>query len=64
MNVLIDPTKCSGYGTCAERCPSVFRMDEFGFAATLNSGLVPDGDESRARSAAEACPENAITVRG
>jgi ferredoxin len=39
-------------------------MDEFGFAATLNGGLVPGGDEARARSAVEACPENAITVRG
>jgi ferredoxin len=62
MKALIDSTKCSGYGACAETCPSVFEIDEFGFAALRTDGTVPAGDEDAARSAAGGCPEQAITV--
>ncbi|WP_214366067.1 ferredoxin [Pseudonocardia sp. H11422] len=62
MKAYVDSTKCSGYGTCADACPSVFSLDEWGYAATLNDGVVPDGDEATARTAAEGCPENAIRI--
>lgn len=62
MKASIDSTKCSGYGACADICPSVFEVDEFGFGALVDGGVVPAGDEAKAREAATACPEGAITV--
>lgn len=63
MKAFIDSTKCSGYGACADTCPSVFEIDEFGFAALIGDGTVPAGDEDKARAAASGCPENAISTR-
>ncbi|MBN9748000.1 ferredoxin [Amycolatopsis sp. A1MSW2902] len=62
MKAFLDSTKCSGYGACAETCPSVFEIDEFGFGAVIGDGTVPAGDEDQARAAAAACPEAAIRV--
>ncbi|NMI00652.1 ferredoxin [Pseudonocardia acidicola] len=62
MKAYVDSTKCSGYGTCADTCPSVFKLDEWGYAAALNDGLVPDGQDELARTAATGCPENAIRI--
>ncbi|WP_037370844.1 ferredoxin [Amycolatopsis orientalis] len=62
MKAFLDSTKCSGYGACAEACPSVFEVDEFGFGAVIGDGTVPAGDEDQARAAVAACPEAAIRV--
>ena len=62
MKAFLDFTKCAGYGACAEACPSVFEVDEFGFGAVVGDGTVPAGDEDRARAAMAACPESAIRV--
>lgn len=72
MKAFINSTKCSGYGACADHCPSVFEIDEFGFGALVSSvlpngeiqrGEVPPGDEDKARAAMADCPENAISLR-
>lgn len=63
MKAFLDSTKCSGYGACADTCPSVFEIDEFGFGTLIGDGTVPAGDEGSAKEAARACPEHAITVR-
>lgn len=63
MKAFIDSTKCSGYGACADHCPSVFEIDEFGFGAIKGAGAVPAGDEEAARAAAADCPEHAITLQ-
>lgn len=60
MKAYVDSTKCSGYGTCAETCPSVFELDEWGYAATLNDGVVPADADDLVRKATAGCPENAI----
>ena len=62
MKAFIDSTKCSGYGACADLCPSVFQIDEFGFGALIGDGAVPAEDEQSAREAERSCPENAITL--
>lgn len=62
MKAFLDSTKCSGYGACAETCPSVFEIDEFGFGAIIGDGAVPPGDEGKARAAEANCPESAIRV--
>lgn len=61
MRVHLDSTKCEGYGTCAERCPSLFQLDEWGYASVIGDGTVKEGDEESALEAVKACPENAIT---
>jgi ferredoxin len=59
-----DATKCSGYGRCAEHLPSLFELDEWGYAALKGDGVVPDGQEEAARRAVADCPERAIAVVG
>jgi ferredoxin len=63
VKAFIDSTKCSGYGACADRCPSVFEIDEFGFGAIKGDGAVPADDEGKARTAQADCPEHAITLQ-
>ncbi|GAB7002580.1 ferredoxin [Nocardioides sp. AN3] len=62
MKATVDATKCEAYGTCAELCPSVFQLDEWGYASLVGDGEVPTGDEARATEAAASCPEHAITL--
>lgn len=63
MKARFDATKCSGYGTCAELCPSLFQLDEFGYASLIGDGSVPAGDEEKAQEAARRCPEKAIVIQ-
>jgi len=63
MKMVIDATKCQGYGACALACPSVVEVDEWGFAHTrTEDGAVPSGDEDAAREAMRGCPEAAIAL--
>ena len=62
MKVLLDPIRCSGYGACADACPSLFAIDEFGFAQLLSGGVVAADDEDAARLAAAGCAEHAIGI--
>ncbi|GAA2357691.1 ferredoxin [Dactylosporangium salmoneum] len=62
MRVVLDATKCEAYGACAEHCPSVFQLDEWGYGSVIGDGTVPSGEEENARAAAAACPEDAIAV--
>jgi ferredoxin len=60
MRIQLDPTKCQGYGACADICPSVLEIDEFGFAALRHDGVVPPSDVVAAAEAVAACPEAAL----
>ncbi|MGN5237247.1 MULTISPECIES: ferredoxin [unclassified Rhodococcus (in: high G+C Gram-positive bacteria)] len=60
MKVAVDATKCDGYGICFDVCPSVFRSDEWGYAAAAGDGTVPERDQDKARRAISLCPEQAI----
>lgn len=62
MKVRFDATKCSGFGACADVYPSVFRIDEFGYAQVIGDGTVSPDDEAAAREAARRCPERAIVI--
>ena len=62
MKAHVDATKCKGYGTCAEHCPSVFQLDEWGYASVVGDGTVGPEDVEAARAAVADCPEHAITV--
>ncbi len=62
MRVQVDENACSGFGVCAETCPSVFEIDDSGFARVrTDGGLVPEADEEAARTAVLHCPERAIS---
>jgi ferredoxin len=61
LHVKVEREKCCGYGICAEICPSVYKLDEQGFAY-LDTELVPADVEEAALEGAEACPEFAIIV--
>lgn len=60
MKATVDATKCEAYGACAEICPSVFQLDEWGYASVVGDGTVASDDEVTAKEAAAACPEKAI----
>lgn len=60
MKARIDAIRCQGYGTCVDRCPELFELDEWGFAAVIGDGDIPEPLEGAARSAQRACPEDAV----
>lgn len=64
VKATVDATKCEAYGACAEHCPSVFELDEWGYASVISDGTVPEGQQKAAQEAADACPEQAITIHG
>jgi ferredoxin len=62
MKLRLDATKCSGYGACADACPTMFKIDEFGYAALQRNGSVPAEEEGRAQLAIRNCAQHAISV--
>jgi ferredoxin len=62
LTVTVDRAKCCGYTLCATVSPEVYTIDDQGFAVVAPG--VPTNLEAQARKGAEACPENAIIVRG
>ena len=62
MRVHVDPAKCQGHNRCYALAPELFDVDDYGNACERNDGVVPDGLEEKARTAAANCPEFAITV--
>lgn len=62
VKMLVDSTQCEAYGTCAEIAPTVFILDDFGYAAVANDGEIPTELESVAREAMESCPVRAIRI--
>ena len=65
MKVLIDDGRCQGHGRCWSIEPQLFEpKDDAGHAAVVGGEDQPDDPELiiRAKRAAEACPERAITV--
>jgi ferredoxin len=58
MNLTLDPTRCQGYGLCAEAFAAV-ELDEFGYATQRQLPLA-DADLDAARAAVAACPNSAL----
>ena len=59
--VIIERSKCCGYGLCAALCPEIYKLDEGGIAY-VDSDLVPEELLVAAREGAAACPAEAIVV--
>lgn len=62
IRIHLDMTRCKGFGTCAELCPTLFRIDEFGYAQRLGDGSVPEAERARATAAMRQCGEAAIRI--
>lgn len=61
LRVVIDRTRCCGYGLCAAICPEVYKLDAEGLVY-VESELVPAHLEESAREGAVACPAEALAV--
>jgi 4-carboxymuconolactone decarboxylase len=57
----VDNEVCAGHGNCTAICPGVFELDADGYATVLVD-KVPADMEAAARTAAEQCPERAISI--
>jgi ferredoxin len=56
--IVLDRSLCSGFASCADSAPGVFRLDESGVAETL----VGTSDEPSVLEAASSCPMGAISI--
>jgi ferredoxin len=54
----IDRDLCSGFASCVDDAPEIFRLDDSGTATVL----VPETDDERVLKAAADCPMSAISV--
>ncbi len=59
--VIVDRSRCCGYGLCAQLCPTVYKLDADGLVY-LDSDIVPEGEEENAVEGCKACPAEAIEV--
>jgi ferredoxin len=63
VRIKLDRTVCDGFGKCAEHAPTVFSLDEWGYASLATSPDVPEDLEPAVRRALLDCPVDAIIER-
>ncbi len=56
--ITIDRSLCSGFGSCVELAPGIFKLDPGGTAAAV----VAETDDPAVLDAADSCPMGAIQV--
>jgi ferredoxin len=61
LRIVVDRSRCCGYGLCAAICPELYKLDEGGLVHVDNE-LVPVGLEESAREGALACPAEALVI--
>ena len=61
MKLLLDSTRCQGYGLCQEPAPEQIDLDEWGYAQ-VRSAEVPHDGEHIAEAAVAACPNSALRL--
>jgi ferredoxin len=59
LKVKVDKNRCTGVGNCVAFAPTVFELDREKKAVVLDPSSV---DYETLRTAAESCPEQAITI--
>lgn len=63
LRVIVERSRCCGYGLCAQLCPDVYKLDENGLVF-VESDLIPAELEEEAREGAAACPAEALILEG
>jgi ferredoxin len=63
VRIKLDRTVCDGFGKCAEHAPTLFSLDEWGYASLAGDAEVPAELVPAARRALLDCPVDAITER-
>jgi len=61
LRVIVDRSRCCGYGLCAQLCPEVYKLDENGLVY-VETEFIPGGLEEEAKEGAAACPAEALVV--
>ena len=61
MRLVLDPTRCQGYGLCHEAAPKLLELDEWGYASSTAAQLDP-ADLASAREAVTRCPNAALRL--
>src|SRR5258708_38499526 len=64
MKIRLDRTVCDGFGICAKHAPGYFSLDDWGYAALIGDGTVPEADRDDVMRALWDCPVHAITEIG
>ena len=58
LRVQIDRSLCSGFGSCVDAAPELFRLGDDGIAVAL----VEESDEAALLDAVRSCPMGAIAL--
>lgn len=61
VRVRVDPIRCTAFGFCAEFCPEMFTLDEWGYAWLHQREAGPEMVETIYETA-RLCPRGAILV--
>jgi ferredoxin len=61
VRIVLDSERCTGHGRCYSLSPELFDSDERGHCVVLHA-VVPEGEETKARTAVDNCPENALSL--
>jgi ferredoxin len=61
FRVVVDRSRCCGYGLCAQLCPDVYKLDENGLVF-VESEAIPVNFEEEAKEGAAACPAEALVI--
>ncbi|MFI9649244.1 ferredoxin [Streptomyces sp. NPDC052040] len=61
MKLLLDSTRCQGYGLCQEPAPEQIDLDEWGYARLRETEVPKDGEDAAAAAVA-ACPNSALRL--
>jgi ferredoxin len=54
--IIVDRSRCSGYGICAQEAPDVFELGDDGLV-NLRTEYVPEGQEEAVQAAVTGCPK-------
>lgn len=61
MRLVVDWTRCTGHGMCAELLPEIIEMDDWGYPIVAD-GPVPPRLDRLATAARAACPALAVRL--
>lgn len=64
MKIHVIADKCQGHNRCYALAPTLFDVDDYGYATAANGGDVAPEMEEQAHLAVANCPEHAIEIIG